>query len=115
MTQLPGETPNGMPDLATVRAWLDLSTDQLSDVDLSRLWESARTAQNNACTVDALAYADYPAALVLALLRRVSRSLAAEDLPLGYLGDGEFGPSRLLNYDAVIEELEGPWRKVVVA
>lgn len=115
MTQTPGETPNGMPDLATVRAWLDLPAEQLSDVDLSRLWESARTAQINACQLDGITDEDYPAALVLALLRRVSRSLAAEDLPLGYLGDGEFGPSRLLNYDAVIEELEGPWRKVVVA
>lgn len=115
MTQTPGETPNGMPDLATVRLWLDLSTEQLSDDDLARLWAAARTAQANACELDGLTDEDYPAALVLALLRRTARSLAAEDLPLGYYGDGEFGPSRLLNYDAVIEELEGTWRKVVSA
>lgn len=115
MTETPGEITSGMPTLDQVRAWLDLSADQLSDGDLARLWEAAQAAQNNACRALDVAPEEYPGALVLALLRRVSRSLAAEDLPLGYLGDGEFGPSRLLNYDAVIEELEGPWRKVVTA
>lgn len=115
MTETPGESTAGMPTIDQVRAWLDLSESQVSNADLARLWDAARAAQTNACRALDIADEEWPGALVLALLRRVSRSLAAEDLPLGYLGDGEFGPSRLLNYDAVIEELEGPWRKVVTA
>lgn len=113
---------DGIPSLGEVRAYLDLPEAALSEDELSRMWESARSQQANVCRaiVDAegvpLTDAAWPATLVQALLRRVQRMTATRNLPLGYASpDGQFGPARLLNYDAIVEELEGPYRKVVVA
>lgn len=113
---------DGIPTLEEVRVYLDLPEGVLSEDDLGRMWDAARSEQANACRtpVDGdgapLPDAAWPATLVQALLRRVQRMTATRNLPLGYASpDGQFGPARLLNYDAIIEELEGPYRKVVVA
>ena len=112
---------DGIPTLGEVRAYLDLPEGVLPEAELSRMWDSARAQQANVCRLtdsDGVEFADsgWPAPLVQALLRRVQRMTATRNLPLGYASpDGQFGPARLLNYDAIIEELEGPYRKVVVA
>lgn len=111
---------DGIPTLGEVRAYLDLPVGVLSDDDLSRMWDAARAQQANTCRpiVDdagvPVTDAAWPATLVQALLRRVQRMCATRNLPLGYASpEGQFGPARLLNFDAIIEELEGPYRKVV--
>lgn len=109
---------DGLPDLAAVRDILQVPVDALSDQDLAREWAAARTAQRAAClpTLAGVADGDWPAALVLGLLRRCAKTIAARNLPLGYLGDSsEAGPVRLSGYDAVLDMHEGPWRKVVAA
>lgn len=110
-------TGDGMPTLGEVRDYLDLPETVLPTNELARLWQAARTHQLAVVRpeVAEIPEGEWPAALVQALLRRVQRSVAAKSLPLGYLGDTSEAPARLLNYDAVIGELEGPWARVVVA
>lgn len=64
--------------------------------------------QSHRCRVD-----PYNAALAGALIRRVSRSLAMRNLPLGLLQD-ESGSTRVGSTDPEVRRLEGPYRKVVV-
>ena len=54
-----------------------------------------------------------PQALVQSVILRTARYLARRDTPTGVLGVGEFGPVRIAAVDRDIEELEGPWRRVV--
>lgn len=57
--------------------------------------------------------APYNMALAGALVRRVQRSLAMRNLPLGVLQD-ESGATRVGSTDPEVRRLEGPYRKVVV-
>lgn len=54
-----------------------------------------------------------PEALIQSVILRTARYLARRDTPTGVLGVGEFGPVRIAAVDRDIEELEGPWRRVV--
>lgn len=58
-----------------------------------------------------------PAALDQALLRRIQREIAARNLPLGMVGvdAAEYGPERLPYFDALVEEHERAYRRVVLA
>lgn len=55
----------------------------------------------------------YSHALAAALVRRISRSLAMRNLPLGVLQD-ETGATRVGSTDPEVRRLEAPYRKVVV-
>jgi hypothetical protein len=59
----------------------------------------------------------YPDALAQALLRRIQREVAARNLPLGMVGldASEYGPTRLPYLDALVEEHERAFRRVVLA
>jgi len=61
--------------------------------------------------------ADYPDALAQGLLRRVQREIAARNLALGMVGldAAEFGPARIPALDALVEEHERAYRRVVLA
>lgn len=63
------------------------------------------------------ALSSYPPALFQAFLRRVQREVAARNLPLGMVGldASEYGPERLPFYDALVEEHERAFRRVVLA
>lgn len=54
-----------------------------------------------------------PAALVEAVALRTSRYLARRESPAGVVGFGDLGPIRISSVDRDIEELEGPYRRVV--
>jgi len=96
--------------LSAARAWLQVPATSLSDAQLQQVLDAETYAQARACRVDSM----YPQPnLEQALLRRVGRSVAARGVPLGLLGDAEFGPTRLPAFDAEIERLEGPDRVVV--
>lgn len=56
----------------------------------------------------------YTVSLRLAALRRGARYLAGRNVPLGIVV-GEFGSDRLARWDAVTDELEAPYLRVVVA
>lgn len=111
----------GLPAPEEVREYLRAPVGALSDVDLARIWAAVVAVQVQVCSVPADADGQpdpetWPAPLVQALLRRTQRHFAAKNLPLGYLDTAnEFGPARIPGLDAVIEELEQPYRRVVVA
>lgn len=109
------------PDLETVRQYLRVPATALSDDDLTRMLETAKTDQFARCAWDGPSGpndpATYPDALAQALLRRIQREVAARNLPLGMVGldAGEYGPERLPFYDALVEEHERAFRRVVLA
>lgn len=108
------------PDLATVRAYLKVPTTALSDDDLTRMIGAAENDQRARCVwpdnPDG-SEAALPDALAQAFLRRVQREVAARNLPLGMVGldASEYGPERLPYYDALVEEHERAFRRVVLA
>lgn len=103
-----------VPTLVEIRDWLKVSTDHVSDHDLSVIRDGEIANQRDECRISAdLETAGMlPAPLVASLYRRCARAVAARGIPLGYRsGDDEYGPVRLPSYDAEISRLEGPRRK----
>lgn len=72
------------------------------------VYEAEVADQSRRCRVE-----PYNAPLASALVRRVSRSLAMRNLPLGVLMD-ETGATRVGSVDPEVRRLEAPYRKVVV-
>ena len=102
------------PPVDDVRAWIRVPATLLPDEQLQQVIDAEALIQARLCRIP-----EDPAALtpdlVQAIYRRVAREVAAKGVPLGMLGgDSEFGTARLGRFDAEIERLEGPNRKVVV-
>ena len=100
------------PPIGDVRAWLQVPSTTLTDPQLQQVVDAETLLQARACRVpdDGTLTPD----LVQAIYRRVGREVAARGVPLGLLGaDAEYGPSRLSRWDAEIDRLEGPNRRVV--
>lgn len=115
MTSLPiPSAPPATLDLATVRAYVRVPTTQLSDPDLTRMIGACSGDQWARCVWDP---ADYPDGLAQGLLRRIQREIAGRNLPLGMVGldAAEYGPQAIPYLDALIEEHERPYRRVVLA
>ncbi|GAA0978222.1 hypothetical protein ENKNEFLB_02829 [Nocardioides aquaticus] len=72
------------------------------------VYEAEVADQSRRCRVE-----PYNAALASALVRRVSRSLAMRNLPLGVLQD-ETGATRVGSVDPEVRRLEAPYRRVVI-
>ena len=100
-------------DLATVRAYVQVPATALSDDDLTRMLASCSDDQARRCSWPDGAR---PETLDQALLRRVQREIAARNLPLGMVGlDAmEYGPEALSRYDALVDEHERAYRRVVL-
>jgi hypothetical protein len=108
--------PGPPPDLAEIRAWLGVSTAQISDHDLDVIRSAELDNQADECRIpsDLAAGGLLPAALIATVYRRCARAVAARGIPLGYrAGDDEFGPVRVSSWDAEITRLEGPRRRFV--
>lgn len=99
--------------LEQARQWISVSAEVITDEQLGGVLAAETETQAIACRVN-----PDPAVvqhgLNQALLRRVSRAVAAMSLPTGLVGDPTVGVSRLPGYDAEIERYERPWRRVVV-
>lgn len=110
-----------LPSLAQVREWVKVPEAFIPNADLTRMFGAARNKVAATCRVPRTTEGapdfdsvDWPEELVESILRRVQRSIAAKNLPLGYIDQsGEYGPARIPAYDALIEELEGHLRRVV--
>ena len=75
------------------------------------LYDAAWAEQCIQCCVD-----PYGPDLAHALIRRVKRLWAAQGHTLGVLDTGgDFGPQYILRLDWLIEEAEGPHRRIPVA
>lgn len=96
--------------LAQARAWIQVPAAVLPDDQLQVLLDGEQANQAAVCRVDPLLP---QAALNEGLLRRVARAAAAKGVPLGLVGDGEYGPARVPVSDAELERVEGPFRMVV--
>lgn len=92
-----------LPLVDDVAIALGKPTEAIQDV-----YDAEVADQASRCRVD-----PYNAALAAALVRRVSRSLAMRNLPLGVLQD-ETGATRVGSVDPEVRRLEAPYRKVVV-
>jgi hypothetical protein len=102
-----------VPTLEDVRTYVRVPATALSDADLERMMATALGDQSARC---AWQDPDYPDALAQAYLRRVQREIAARNLPLGMVGlEAEYGPQRLPYLDALVEEHERAYRRVVLA
>jgi len=103
-------------DLATVRAYVQVPATALSDEDLARMLAACSDDQATRCAWDDNGTGERPATLDQALLRRVQREIAARNLPLGMVGlDAmEYGPEALSRYDALVDEHERAYRRVVL-
>ena len=96
--------------LADVRAWVQVPVSVMTDAQLQQVVDAETLLQARACTVPATLTPD----LIQAIYRRVAREVAARGVPLGVLGaDSEYGPARISRWDAEIDRLEGPNRKLV--
>lgn len=102
----------GYPDIAEVRAWIDVPDTVVSDAQLQTVLDAESAAQAVACRIPTDPAA-LPADLHSALLRRCARAVAARGVPLGLSGgDGqEWGPARVPAFDVEIERLEGGRRR----
>lgn len=96
--------------LEQAREWIQVGPDVISDEQLEGVLAAEVETQAGACRIVPLLV---QAGLNQALLRRVSRAVAAMALPTGLVGDPTVGVSRLPGYDAEIERYERPWRIVV--
>jgi hypothetical protein len=108
-------------DLAAVRTYVQVPATALSDEDLTRMLESCSDDQTQRCSWPDVGSdgqpVERPATLDQALLRRVQREIAARNLPLGMVGldASEYGPERLPYFDALVEEHERAYRRVVLS
>lgn len=99
------------PSVGAVRDWIKVPATVLTDEQLTQVIDAEALLQARLCTTGDVLTSD----LIQAIFRRVARTVAARGIPLGMLsGDSEFGTARLSRFDAEIERLEGPNRKVVV-
>lgn len=108
------------PTLAEIRTAIGVPATAVSDADLQRIYDAESTSQGLRCHTEVASETpqpdDYPDPLSQALVRRVQREVAARNLPLGMVGiDSEYGAQRLPNADALIDDLERPYRKQVLA
>jgi hypothetical protein len=102
------------PPIDDVRAWIRVPATLLPDPQLQQVIDAEALIQARLCRVPEDPNALTPD-LVQAIYRRVAREVAAKGVPLGMMGgDSEYGTARLSRFDAEIERLEGPNRKVVV-
>jgi hypothetical protein len=104
------------PTLPQIRAAIGVPATAVSDADLQRIYDAEVASQAARCNVGDDPTQTTPDPLAQALVRRVQREVAARNLPLGMVGiDSEYGAQRLPNADALIDELERPYRLQVLA
>lgn len=104
------------PTIADVRTALGVPATVLPDADLERIYDAECASQDARCKTGDDPAADTPAPLAQAIIRRCQREVAARNLPLGMVGiDSEYGAQRLPQYDAIVDDLERPYRKQVLA
>lgn len=96
--------------LTQARDWIQVPAAVLADEQLQILLDGEAANQAATCRVDPMLAQP---ALNEGLLRRVARAAAAKGVPLGLVGDGEYGPARIPVSDAELERVEGPYRMVV--
>lgn len=103
----------GLPTLEQLRIYVAIPASVLSDENLERIYAAELDVQIHRCrTPEDVAL--WPSPLAQAAIRRVQREIAAKGLALGFVdGGGDYGPARIPQYDAMIENLERAYKVVV--
>ncbi len=106
----------GIPTVAEVRAWVGVTTAQVSDADLAQILDAEAEIQSRILDVPSDP-ATYPDPIARALYRRVQCHLARKGLPLGMLGGDstEWSPVALAAWDAEVQRLEASYLIPVVS
>lgn len=97
---------NTLPTLAEVADVLG----RIPDLSLEIAYDAEVESQAQCCLTD-----DYNAALAAALVRRVARAIAIQNLPLGVVQDDLTGTTRVGGTDPEVRRLEAPYRKYSIA
>lgn len=109
---------DGIPTLEQTRAWVGVTTAQVSDADLAGVLEAELVIQARVLILPTDgAGVSYPEPLGRALMRRVQCHLAKKNLPLGMVGGdaAEWSPVSLQAWDAEVQRLESSYADPVVA
>ena len=107
------DSSGGYPDLAAVRAWVQVPATAVDDAQLDKVCGAEQSAQLALVVVVEGELLDD--ALYQSFLRRVARHLATRNVPLGLIGaDAEYGAVRLSRWDSEVERLEAPHRETVL-
>jgi hypothetical protein len=109
---------DGIPTTDEVRAWIGLTTAQVSDDDLSAILAAELAIQARLLAIPGdEAGTVYPEPLARAVMRRVQCHLARKNLPLGMVGGDatEWSPVSLQTWDAEVQRLESSYVVPVVA
>jgi hypothetical protein len=106
----------GVPTAAEVRAWIGVSTAQVSDADLTQILDAEHDLQKRLLDVPEDSSA-FPDPLARALYRRVQCHLARKGLPLGMVGGDstEWSPVALASWDAEVQRIESSYVVPVVS
>ncbi len=104
-----------LPTLTEVREFILVSAPDASDAILQEIYDGELEDQQSVCKPAAFV-GEYPAALRLALYRRIARTCALRGIPLGYVTSSEGGisSSAVAELDVEIRRFERPHRKLVV-
>jgi hypothetical protein len=104
-----------IPTVEQVRAWIGLTTAQVTDEDLTQILNAEAAIQARTCALPD--DGTYPDPLTRALYRRVQCHLAKKNLPLGMVGGDamEWSPVSLQTWDAEVSRLESSYLIPVVA
>jgi hypothetical protein len=99
-----------VPTVDEVRKWLKLAATSMDDVELGDVLDGEVANQARVCRLPEV----YPADLRQAVFRRCGREVGARGVPLGLTSADEYGgQARLPAFDAEIERLERPLRRLV--
>lgn len=102
------------PTLIEVREFILVSASDASDNVLQAIYDGELEDQQALCKASAF-IGEYPAALQLALYRRIARTCAMRGIPLGFVSTAEGNsPSAIASLDVEIRRFERPHRKLVV-
>lgn len=111
-----------LPNLDDLKSWLGLGlNDTADDVVLQESLDAATVAQAQVCTYPVDEFGDPVVSSDLreALFLRAQRLAARRNSPEGVVGlsgaGGDFVSARVPSYDADIDSLEGPHRRIPVA
>lgn len=92
-------------------SWTDDQVDQALEAEIANQLKVCRLPADPAAPADPL---PWPADLVDALCRRVARSLALRQLPLGVQASAGENIVRVGGLDAEVRRLESPFRKLIL-
>lgn len=103
------------PTLTDVREAIGVPATALPDDQLQRIYDAHVADQETRLTIPTDADA-FPEPLASTFIRRIQRWVAAGNLPLGMVGvDAEYGARTLPMTDALIDQLERPFARQVLA